>query len=802
LKKALLFIYLALQLSNALSQSKSIVVSGFVKHKVDKSPLEYVNVVVYKQSDNSFITGSITNNDGFFKVNDISSGEYVIEVSFIGFEQQRLPLIVGRLSPFLDIGSIYLSESAIALQEVSVVGSRREVASQLDKKVYSLQDNLTQTGGSVLQAVQNLPGITVDQNGKLFLRGSDKITVLIDGKQTAITGMGSQAGLDNIPASAIESIEIINNPSARYDASGMAGIVNIIFKKQQEHGWNGKAGFSAGVGNMVLKKENITDIRDQYRFTPKINPSLSANYRVKNFNIFFMGDLLYHKQMMKNEFTLRQYDGSDGVSQQFLENRTQPIYNLKMGIDFTPNNRNTITFSSLFNYREYTDLGDIPYLSSSSGLVNRLWQYYENEVNQTLFATLTHKYSFIQPGHSLVSSFNYSFRRKDEMFYFTNNTLGIIGTDTTMLIADENIFDFTIDYFRPLKSGRIELGTKQRSRIFPNNIIFKPGLNSILDPGLAGTAEYREWLSAIYSNYIYESKYLELEAGLRIEYAKVDYLVDPNHTAYTSDGFNYIDPFPSFRASLLLSEKNRFSLFYNRRVDRPEEKDLRVFPTYADPEILQMGNPTITPQFTQNFELGYRHSWEKGFFYSAAYHRISTNLLTKIVTEVPATNRLVQVNQNAEKGLNSGLEIVVSQNITSNVKFNGNANIYRNIIGAFSIVNAYPSNIQFSRGEQMAWSGNIKANIVIKLPKKAEFQVSSIYLAPDIIPQGKVMARFSVDAGFKMEVQKGKGELTISATDIFNTMVMRYEFDGNSFSVQSRDYLETQVLRIGYNYRF
>lgn len=802
MKKALLFIYLALQLSNALSQSKSIVVSGFVKHKVDKSPLEYVNVVVYKQSDNSFITGSITNNDGFFKVNDISSGEYVIEVSFIGFEQQRLPLIVGRLSPFLDIGSIYLSESAIALQEVSVVGSRREVASQLDKKVYSLQDNLTQTGGSVLQAVQNLPGITVDQNGKLFLRGSDKITVLIDGKQTAITGMGSQAGLDNIPASAIESIEIINNPSARYDASGMAGIVNIIFKKQQEHGWNGKAGFSAGVGNMVLKKENITDIRDQYRFTPKINPSLSANYRVKNFNIFFMGDLLYHKQMMKNEFTLRQYDGSDGVSQQFLENRTQPIYNLKMGIDFTPNNRNTITFSSLFNYREYTDLGDIPYLSSSSGLVNRLWQYYENEVNQTLFATLTHKYSFIQPGHSLVSSFNYSFRRKDEMFYFTNNTLGIIGTDTTMLIADENIFDFTIDYFRPLKSGRIELGTKQRSRIFPNNIIFKPGLNSILDPGLAGTAEYREWLSAIYSNYIYESKYLELEAGLRIEYAKVDYLVDPNHTAYTSDGFNYIDPFPSFRASLLLSEKNRFSLFYNRRVDRPEEKDLRVFPTYADPEILQMGNPTITPQFTQNFELGYRHSWEKGFFYSAAYHRISTNLLTKIVTEVPATNRLVQVNQNAEKGLNSGLEIVVSQNITSNVKFNGNANIYRNIIGAFSIVNAYPSNIQFSRGEQMAWSGNIKANIVIKLPKKAEFQVSSIYLAPDIIPQGKVMARFSVDAGFKMEVQKGKGELTISATDIFNTMVMRYEFDGNSFSVQSRDYLETQVLRIGYNYRF
>lgn len=786
----------------ANAQIDDAVVSGIVRHDQSKELLPYVNITV-TDSEGEFLTGTITNEKGIFTIEGLSTGDYLVKVSYIGFTERVLPLHVGRLNKFFDLGIIALSESTMDLEEITVTATRLEVSSQMDKKIFAIEDNISQQGGSVLQVMQNLPGVTIDREGKVSLRGSDKVTILIDGKQTAITGMGSQSGLENIPASAIGTVEIINNPSARYDASGMAGIINIVFKKDQEFGWNGTAGLTLGVGALAEKEPSLAGIRDQYRFTPKVNPSFSTNYKREKANFFVQTDLLYHKQMMKNEFTQRSYDDGEKVTQQFLENRTQPIYNIKAGVDYNPNERNMFTFSALFNYREYTDLGDIPY-DGASGDRMRLWQYYENEVNQTLFATVTHKHSFNQPGHSLTSSFNYSFRRKDEVFNFTNNQYseGYIGTDTTGLLADENIFDLTVDYSKPLKSGRLEIGTKQRARIFPNDIYFKPGENTILDPSLSGSAEYREWLSAVYGTYIYEHKKFELEAGLRIEYAKVDYLVDPNHSVYSSTGFDYVDPFPSVRATWLIDYNSRLSVFYNRRVDRPEEKDLRTFPTYASPEILSMGNPNLQPQFTQSVELGYRHSWNGGYLYSAAYHRMSTDILTQIITEVPTTNLLAEVNQNADKGQNTGVELVLNQQLGSNLRLNANGNIYRNSIGEFTIVNAYPNNISYIGQKQSIITGNTKLNLIAEILKETELQITGIYLARDIIPQGKVLARYSVDAGLTRKIQKGKGELFINASDIFNTLVMRREIEGTSFRLVSDDYYETQVVRVGYQYRF
>lgn len=802
LKKLFNLIILLSTFASAFAQVDNAVVSGLVRHEQSKEILPYVNVIV-TDSDGSFLTGTITNERGIFSIDGLKTGDYSVTVSFMGFSEEVIPLHVGSLNRFLDLGTISLSETTTELDEVTVTATRIEVSSSMDKKTFSVEDNLSQQGGSVLQVMQNLPGVTIDRDGKVFLRGSDKVTILIDGKQTAITGMGSQSGLDNIPASAIASVEIINNPSAKYDASGMAGIVNIIFKKDQEFGWNGKAGLMLGVGALAEKEPNLSNIRKQYSFTPKINPSFSSNYKQNKTNIFVQADLLYHKQMMKNEFTLRSYDNGDKVLQQFLENRTQPIYNIKAGIDYNPNNRNAFTFSTLFNYREYTDLGDLPY-DDSNGNRMRLWQYYENEVNQTLFATVTHKHSFNQPGHSLTSSFNYSFRRKDEVFNFTNEEFNpaLTGTDTTGLVADEHIFDLTVDYTKPLKSGRFEIGTKQRARNFPNDIYFKPGQNSILDPTLSGSAEYREWLSAVYGTYIYELKKFELEAGLRVEYANVDYLVDPNHSVYKSTGFDYIDPFPNVRATWLINDRSRLSVFYNRRVDRPEEKELRTFPTYASPEILSMGNPNLQPQFTQSVELGYRQSWNGGYFYSAAYHRMSTNILTKIITEVPMSKRLAEVNQNADKGQNTGVELVLNQELGRKIRLNANGNIYRNNIGAFTIVNAYPSNITYNGKKQNIITGNAKINLIANILKDTELQITGIYLAKDIIPQGKILARYSIDAGLTKKIQNGKGELFINASDILNTLVMRQEIEGKTFSLVSDDYYETQVIRVGYQYRF
>lgn len=802
MKKAFLIIFDLFLVLQLIAQGTAVTISGSTRSSVDRQPLPFVTIQAFQASDSSFVTGTVSDVQGIFSISGLSTGDYLLKTSFVGFDDKFTPFHVGRLSSFLDLGNIFMDESSLSLEGVTITSIREEVVSSMDRKVYTIDENLSQLGGSALQAIQNLPGVTIDRDGKVSLRGSDQVTILIDGKQTAITGIGSQSGLENIPASAIAGIEIINNPSARYDASGMAGIVNIIFKKEQKHGWNGRAGLTLGAGALSLKKDNLPGIRDQYRFTPKVNPSLSANYRKNALNFFVHGDLLYHKTMMKSEFFLREYESSPAVNQQWLENRTQPIYNVRGGLDYSPNERNTFTFSALFNYREYTDLGDLPYLHAGTGEEMRLWTYYENEVNQTLFATITHKHSFIQPGHSLTSAINYSFRRKDEVFYFDNRQHGILGTDTTALIADENIVDLTVDYVRPLRAGRLEAGTKQMARIFPNDIVFTPGVNSILDPGLAGTAEYREYMSAAYANYVYELKSLELEAGLRAEYSKIDYLVDPNHSVYESDGFDYLGLFPNVRASWLITDNSRLTGFYNRRVDRPSESMLRVFPTYADPEILNIGNPTLIPQYTQSFELGYRRSFEKGYVYGAAYHRISRNILTKIITEIPESNRLASVNQNAGKGYNTGLELVVAGQMASRLKLSLNTNIYLNEIAAFEIENAYPSIISFAREEQSAYAGNAKLIVDIDLPSDWALQLTGTYLSPDIIPQGKILARYYVDGGIKKEVQGGRGELFLNASDIFNTLVVKHELEGSNFSISSQDYYETQVVRIGYQYRF
>ncbi|ERM83344.1 hypothetical protein P872_15995 [Rhodonellum psychrophilum GCM71 = DSM 17998] len=802
MKSAVFLIFLLVQSFVSLGQNQEVVVSGIVKSNQDKAAIPFVNVLVQNPKDGSFVAGTISNEEGRFTLAPIKSGEYRIEISHMGYLTSTKNFTVGRLSDFLDLGTFFLEEITTDLDAVTVAGIKEEVEINLDKKTFLLSENISQLGGSALQALQNLPGITVDQNGKVFLRGSDKVSILLEGKQTAITGIGAQSGLENFPASSIESIEIINNPSSKYDASGNAGIINIIFKKEKEEGWNGKVGLIAGMGNLVEKKANLEGIRDQYRFTPKINPSISLNYRKGDLNFFVQGDILSHRQMMKNEFIERIFDNGERIQQQFLENRTQPIYNFKTGIDWTPKERHAFTFSGLFNYRAYTDLGDLPYFDARSGDRIRLWQYYEEEVNQTLFASISHKYSFKQPGHALTTAFNYSFRRKDEVFYFENRQLEFFGTDTTMLVADENIFDLTIDYIKPLKSGRLELGTKQRARVFPNLITFKPGVNSILDPGLDGTAEYQEWLAAIYGNYIYERKNLELEAGLRVEYIKVDYLVDPDHAVYVSDGFSYFEPFPSLRASYFINDLSNFSLFYNRRVDRPEERNLRVFPTYADPEILQIGNPGLTPQFTQSIEAGYKRSWDRGYLYGAAYHRASRNILTRILTSIPGTNRLASIDQNADKGWNTGIELVYNQKIGDNFSLNINSNIYQNKIGAFTLTNAYPSDIAFSRGAESAYTGNIKVNGVLKLPKSVDIQLTAIYLAADIVPQGRIKARYHLDGGITKKIQKGKGEVFLNAADIFNTLVIKYQLEGDGFNVISSDYYESQVFRMGYSYRF
>jgi outer membrane receptor protein involved in Fe transport len=800
-KKVLYFLILQLSFLSISNAQTSVTVSGIIKDKNTKTVLPFVNVVLKTEKDSSFVSGTVTNEEGRFSLSKVKPGDYFLEVSFIGYKTSKQSLFVGTLTEYLDIKNIEIEEESTSLQEVVVTRKTAEISEKMDKKTFSLKDNISQSGGSVLQAMQILPSVTV-QDGKVQLRGNDKVTVLIDGKQTALTGFGNQTGLDNIPASAIEKIEIINNPSAKYDANGNAGIINIIYKKNKKDGFNGKIGFTTGVGSLWVRKENLPTIRPQYTFTPKVNPSVSLNYRKNKVNVFFQGDYLYTETLNKNEFVIRNYDNGDVINSQLKRNRNTHFTTLKSGFDYAINDQNSLTISGLFGSEKIIDKGDQPFFNGDFSQRNRLWQFLEDELKTTIMATANYQHKFKEAGHLLNIGFNYTFHRENEKYFYDNYLPTSTGTDAFKLLSDEQVYDFNFDYIKPLKYGRIETGIKLRNRNIPTNMQFIPGVNSVLDNNAGGWATYKELIPAVYGNYIFENKKWEAELGLRIEYVKIQYDVNPNHIVYKSDGYNYTQPFPNLRLAYKINDNNKVSIFYNRRVDRPNEVDIRIFPKYDDAEIIKVGNPALRPQFTNSIELGYKKSWEKGSLYNAIYHRFADGTITRISSTVPPSNLIYATFQNVNKSYNTGIEMVLAQEISKLYAFNINLNAYRNQIDAFTVENKYPSTHLFSADKQEIFSGNLKLNNTFHFSKNIDLQLTAIYLAPDIIPQGKIKSRFSLDFGLKKAIQKGKGELFFNATDLLNTMIIKKEINGQGFNYTSNDYYETQVIRLGYSYKF
>lgn len=798
-----LLVFTLFMIGNVTAQIAKITVSGVLKDAKSKLPIEYANVVIKQKSDQKFVTGTISDENGLFKIVDLSPKSYSIEITIIGYQNKVQEINIGSLNAYLDLGDFLLEENAKNLNTVTVVGQSNidGVSDKMDKKTFTVANNIAQSGGSVLQAMQNLPGVTI-QDGKIQLRGNDKVAVLVDGKQNALTGFGTQTGLDNIPASAIERIEIINNPSSKYDANGNAGIINIIYKKNKQEGFNGKIGLTTGLGALWIRKENLPNIRPQFQTTPKINPSVSLNYRKNKLNTFLQADHLYTQTLNRNEFATRTYADGTIINQQVKRNRTTTFSTVKTGIDWNPDEKNSLTVSGYFNREKILDRGDIPYFNENLTNRIRLWQFLEDEVKYTATAATSFQHKFKQPGHLLNVGLNYTWHREDEKYFFTNIMPTSTGEDSFALLSDEHVADFNLDYVKPLKQARLEFGMKFRRRTIPTNMQFFPGLNSPIDANAGGWADYNETIPAAYGNYVLESNGFEMEAGLRFEYVKVQYDVNPNHNTYTSDGYDYARPFPNLRFAYKLGNNNKISVFYNRRVDRPNEVDIRIFPKYDEPELLKVGNPTLRPQFTNTIELGHKLNWTSGNVFTAVYHKMIDATITRIATQVPGSKILYNIFQNAGKSYQTGSEIFLQQTFTPWYSFNANTAVYQNRINAFTITNEYPVPTIYTMLEESITSGNLKLNNIFKLKGQTQVQVAGVYLAKDIIPQGTISSRFSVDLGVKKQIQKGKGELFLNGSDIFNTLKTKRNILGNGFSYNSTDYLETQVFRLGYSYKF
>ncbi|WP_430935851.1 TonB-dependent receptor domain-containing protein [Saccharicrinis sp. 156] len=783
----------------------SATISGQILDKETKEVIPFATVAIL--SNENIKNASMSKEDGCFTVNGLMSGKYKIQVSYLGYNTYQSDILIGTLNQFYDIGKVELEVNTTQLDEVTISGERSEINGGLDKKSYSMNSNMAQSGGSVMDAMKAMPSVSFDQEGKVILRGSDKVIILIDGKQSSLTGYGNQKGLDNIPASNVERIEIINNPSAKYDAAGMAGIINIVYKKEKQNGLHGSIGFAYGLGALTKPKADLPTDLGSFSPTPKYIPSLDLNYKAKKLSVFIQSEVLHQKKLPNNEFTTRYYDDGRIIASQVPENRKQTHYIVKGGIDYQFNEQNILSLSGIYDWESHVDSAQVPYIDLMTDTRNRYINWNEEEITGYMNYLLNYTHKFKQTGHELHAHAQYSKGWEDETYYVNDSSsIRPNGRDITSVLGTEHTTSLNVDYTKPLSAGRVESGAKVQIRNLPVDYEQERGENSILYPGLGSWTKWGESIYAGYINWVHEKIKYSVEAGIRAEYTSVFYDMDEENIYYTqNDKYDYFKLFPNIRLSYKLNENNRISIFFNQRIDRPGEPELRMYAKSDDHELVKVGNPYLRPQYTQSAEIGYKTNWKKGSLFLSGYYRFITDPYMRVYTvdtSRPEYDVILKSYANTGESANLGFELVFSQKISDFYELSGNFNRYQNKIQAYTGTLLFPYEHAFNVEQTTDNTWDFKIINTITLPKEFQFQLTALYLAPKNIPQGKQLSRSSIDIGMNKKLWQGKGELSYAFTDILNQFGLQQEIDGEGFTADYENYYETQIMRIGLKYKF
>ncbi len=781
-------------------------VSGRVIDSATDAPLPFATVTVTNEADGATVTGVLTDEDGRFVVSGLPEGRYVFNLEFLGYAEYDASVLVSTRNEIYDLGELALAAAGAGLEEVVVTAQRQIVEATLDRRIFSMDDNIAGSTGSALDAMRILPGITVDQDGRVLLRGSDRVAVLIDGKYSSLTGFGNQAGLDSIPAGNIESIEIINNPSAAYDAAGMAGIINIVYRRDLEEGLNYDVGLTLGTGMLDKRKPDLPTELGSYSSNAKLIPSFNLTNNKQDRSFFLQTEFMLQDDIPNNEFTTRFYDDGRVILSQVPENREQEQYIISTGFDRTLDDKRSYSISAILDFETHTDIAQVPFIDGDTMERNRYWFWREKEDTGFFNVNYDYTYAFDEPGHSLSFSTQYTRGWEDEAYFLNEESDVRIGTDMTHLVAKEHTLPIQVDYIRPLATGRFETGARYQKRWIPITYTVDRGEGSVIYDGLGDWSEWGEDIFAGYVNYVHERERYAVEAGLRAEQTDVYYDLPPENTYYEqSDAYDYFKLYPNVRLTYKVNDTNNVAVYYNNRVDRPGEPELRIFPKYDDPELLKVGNPYLRPQFTETLEFSYEHLWNSGSLIASVYYRDIEDPFTRVFAIDPTNTTYDIVNkiyQNVGSGNQTGIELILSQDISDRWEVNGNFNWYDNVIDADQVTLLFPIERPFDveRSSDNTW--DLSLNNVFNFANGLRAQLSIVYYAEKNIAQGTQDARSSVDIGLTKPMFSDRGELVFSFTDIFNDFGIKQYIRGDGFDAIYENYYETQVLSVGLNYEF
>ncbi len=792
-------------LAEPRAQEGEATLAGRVVDDTHASPIGFATVLIEDAESGEPLSGVLAGEDGRFLLGGIPPGNYTIEISFPGFYPLEADVLISALNLSYDLGNVRLLRELILAQEIAVTAEAIRAAG-IDTQVFSLDDGPILSTGSLLDAMRNLPGVTVDQEGRVSLRGSDQVAILIDGRQSSLTGFGSQRGLDSVTAANVEAIEIINNPSASFDAAGMAGVINIIYKQEQELGLSGDVGLSFGVGQFSKQRMDLPTELGSFSNNEKVIPSVSLNYNTERIRSFVQTEVLVQDDLPNNEFTTRFYDDGRVIASQVPENREQSHYTVRAGSDFRVDGANTISVSGIYDFETHTDRAQVPFILASTGERERFWFWQEEEDTGFANVGFDFKHEFPTPGHEFNVNLQYTRGWEDEAYFLNEESRVRTGTDMTHLVAEENTLPLSVDYTRPLSSGRLELGSKLQRRWLPITYTVDRGAQSVIYEGLGDYSDWDEDIYAAYANLVQVNNSFSLEAGVRVEQTNVTYTIPDENIYYRdSDAYDYFEVFPNVKFTYRVGGSNQLIAAYNRRIDRPGEPELRIFPKYDDPELLKVGNPFLRPQLTNVFEVGFGHSWDRGSLNTALYHRDIADAFQRVLVidyTNPNYDIVNRIYENAGNSTQTGIELILEQQISAPWRFSGSVNWFTNDIDALETTILFPTPRPFALAASREGTLDFTLNNQFRLPRAGELQLSYIYYARRNVPQGRERARSSLDLALTWPIVNDVTELVFTFTDIFNDFAVEREIEGQGFTAVYQNFLETQAATVGVRTRF
>ncbi|MGI4749460.1 MAG: TonB-dependent receptor domain-containing protein [Janthinobacterium lividum] len=769
-------------------------ITGKLIDVTTSKPLDFATIVLLGPN-NQLAKTAQTDANGSFVMSAVPFGTYTLKISYVGYNTILRPTTLNASAPALSLGSVkmVISKTSV-LKEVTIEGKKNNIQLGIDRKSFSVEQSLVSQGGSATDLLANVPTVSVDVDGNVSMRGSSSVRILIDGKPSLLGGSSITDVLQSIPASSIETIELITNPSSKYDAEGQSGIINIVLKKNTRKGLNGNVSVTGGI--------------------PKsFNTNLALAYQNKNINLY--GNYS-HRYGMRNgsgysdRINYRQTTlGADTTytfNQNSINKRNFTGDVFKIGMDYYLGEKTTLGVSSNVNIRKRTGgdngatqgIGQFETLNSS---ILRNNTQDENGNNYDFNLDFSHK--FKKPKEELTSNISYGRGKEHEIDDYNTTTYNYVSIPQSASdLIQQNLtngrfrnWNLQFDYTNPLtKNSKLEAGYRttlsRNASIFDADTLNNSG-NYVNDPRISTNFVYDEKIHAVYGNYQHQFGNFGFQGGLRAEQALINTaLLDSNKTFNQ----NYFRIYPSVFLTQKFTGEQTLQLSYTRRVNRPRDRQIIPFLDRSDPLNYRIGNPDLKPEDVHSFELSYAKYWKTTTFTSSLYYRQVNGSIQMIRSAYDNTGiQLIQF-ENVASATTSGLELIGRTEITPKWNVTSNLNFYN------TNVKGDPSQGLVSTSG-FAWNGNVTTNFT--LPYNLSGQARFDYQAPQIIAQGKTKTNYGLDAGIRYDfLAKKVASLSLNARDIFNTRRFGSITSDPTFYNVSERRFQSRQINLTFAYRF